>query len=825
MNIFVASWFFPPATSSEGIVTYKLLRNSRHHYDVFSSTSKQWGYQAVMHRCNENNICSYTIETDRIEDWVEASIQKFEELYPERMYSCIMTRSTPPESILIGQRIKQQHPEVKWIASLADPVANNPYELKGYVDDCKTLEPAQKAEVKAALRGTDEAQWKVWEQRPEVDIQTLFKLKRWENIVLQQADLIISPSGRQLRYIREDGVWNPKYMVLPHSFDPSFYSRQDQGNHEKVIFSFLGYSDALRSLEPVVRAVRLMKENGCPFLDRMEIRFIGNNPRNIYDMVLNYYLEDVVHFYPGVDYYKSLELMQESEWLIHVDAFFPGIEPGGSIFFAGKLADYMGANRPILALTGMGSPADEIVSKAGGLSVRPWDISELANTFEQILSGAVCPELNTAYTEQYSAPRVAQKFDFAAEILCGQTWKLRSDRWPVLPSAGSQEKLVTVCVPGYNVQRYLERCLRTLLDHEYVSETEVLIIDDGSKDHTAEIGKLFEAHYPGIVRLISKENGGHGSTINRAIQEGRGTYFMVVDGDDWIDSTQFEKLLTGIKSREFDADLISSNYHEVNMESGMCSPWKQSVEVEYFKKLSFEQLDVEQVYFTLASSLIRLSILKEMNQPLQEHTYYVDVEYILFPVPYLNTVMFADYYIYKYCRGNAEQSVHIPNMVKRYDHHERVMRRVLNYEKVSAMTEAQRAYYNAILRRLLYTHYALCVVYDTDKECGYTRGKEFDAFLSAEHPALAQWIGKNMRQVKVARRYNFCVNRVENSVELKVFRINTRIRQKMKRLLVQNRIIRHLVYNRFTMKISKHDFFVNGKGENIKQYLKGILSL
>ena len=56
MNIFVASWFFPPATSSEGIVTYKLLRNSQHQYDVCSSTSRQWGYKAAMGRRDEQNL-------------------------------------------------------------------------------------------------------------------------------------------------------------------------------------------------------------------------------------------------------------------------------------------------------------------------------------------------------------------------------------------------------------------------------------------------------------------------------------------------------------------------------------------------------------------------------------------------------------------------------------------------------------------------------------------------------------------------------------------------------------------------------------------------
>ena len=152
MRIFVASWFFPPATSSEGLVTYKLLRNSNLEYDVFSSTSRQWGYKAKTGFNKEENIHSYTIETDSIEKWVDACIEKFEELNKLYAYECIMTRSTPPESILVGKAIKERYPKIKWIASFGDPVANNPYELKAYVTDSIKIDSFEKAEVLASLR-------------------------------------------------------------------------------------------------------------------------------------------------------------------------------------------------------------------------------------------------------------------------------------------------------------------------------------------------------------------------------------------------------------------------------------------------------------------------------------------------------------------------------------------------------------------------------------------------------------------------------------------------------------------------------------------------
>lgn len=820
MKIFVASWFFPPATSSEGIVTYKLLRNSTHQYDVFSSTSRQWGYQNTMQRFSDNNMRCFTISTDSLDEWVNSSIEQFEKLYEEEKYECIMTRSMPPESILIGKRIKEKYPHVKWIASLADPIANNPYEIKAYIDDYPTLNNKEKTELKAALKSADMEALQTWEQRPETGINLLCKLKKWQADVIKNADLIISPTAVQLSYMEGKSEWNPKYFALPHSFDEALYPKASEDFHEKLVFSYIGYSDRQRSLEPIVHAVRLLKQRGCPFLKQLEIRFIGNNPRYIKDMVLDYFLDDIIQVKDGVGYYDSLRLMRESDWLIHVDAYFEELHSsGGSIFFAGKLADYIGAGRPIFALTGKGSPADEIVSKYGGVCLGASDITEIANVLEQILIGNLNPVINEKYRKIYDASNVAQQFDERIEKMCGLRWELRCQEFPEIPQS-IVPKLVTICVPGYNVERYLERCIRSLLDHKFVAETEILIIDDGSRDHTADIAKVFENQYPGIVRLIQKENGGHGSTINRAISEGVGKYFMVVDGDDWIDGKQFSQVLEKIKNGIIDTDIISSNYHEVNMESGESTAWTQQGNIEYDRALSFDEIDVENVYFTLASTMFRLSLLQEVNKPLQENTFYVDVEYILFPIPYVKTVMFVENFIYKYCRGNAEQSVHIPTMVNRYDHHERVLTRVLDYEVQCSMTVKQKVYYDSILKKLLFTHYALCFVYDSDKGRGYLRAKKFDADLTRLNPELAAWGGKAIPALRIARRYGFDVQRIQRSLRGKLYNRCCCIKPKIKSLVKSNRIVRRMIFNKYTLGLSKTQFFTEGSGKQIKALIK-----
>lgn len=125
MRIFVASWFFPPTTSSEAIVTYKLLRNSRHKYDVCCSKNDSWSYKQEL-PIEANNIHVFPVEASTVDEWAEQAVQVFEKLNKETNYDAFMTRSMPPESINVGRKIHELHPELPWIASIADPIAKSP---------------------------------------------------------------------------------------------------------------------------------------------------------------------------------------------------------------------------------------------------------------------------------------------------------------------------------------------------------------------------------------------------------------------------------------------------------------------------------------------------------------------------------------------------------------------------------------------------------------------------------------------------------------------------------------------------------------------------
>lgn len=321
-------------------------------------------------------------------------------------------------------------------------------------------------------------------------------------------------------------------------------------------------------------------------------------------------------------------------------------------------------------------------------------------------------------------------------------------------------KLLTIAIPSYNVEHYLERCLNTLIKVELPRRLEILIINDGSTDQTAVIAKEYTAKYSDFITLINKENGGHGSAINTALSLASGKYFMVLDGDDWINPESLSVLLSMME--KIDVDLISTNYRRVDMKTGDSSPVIQQ-DIDYGRIYSFEELNVDHIYFALASSCFRTSLLTQNNITLQENTFYVDVEYILMPIPFVQTVIFYDLFLYRYYVGNTQQSIYIPTMVKRYSHHERVMKRVICYLQYIQTTDKHKKYIENIMKQLLYTHYSIALVYNPDKNQGYKQAQRFDGFLKKQDPHLYVLSGKTIPFLHIARMYHYNYDKYSNS--------------------------------------------------------------
>ncbi len=122
-------------------------------------------------------------------------------------------------------------------------------------------------------------------------------------------------------------------------------------------------------------------------------------------------------------------------------------------------------------------------------------------------------------------------------------------------------KLLSVAIPCYNSAAYMSRAIESALAGG--EDVEVLVVDDGSSDDTYKIGLSYAEKYPSCVKVIHKENGGHGSAVNSGLEAAEGIYFKVLDSDDWLREESFVKALAVLRRMVADGtglDMLICNY-------------------------------------------------------------------------------------------------------------------------------------------------------------------------------------------------------------------------------------------------------------------------
>jgi len=110
---------------------------------------------------------------------------------------------------------------------------------------------------------------------------------------------------------------------------------------------------------------------------------------------------------------------------------------------------------------------------------------------------------------------------------------------------------LSIVVPIYNVELYLEECLDSIYDIKNIKK-EVILVNDGSTDNSLKIAKKYKDKYPNITKVINKKNGGLSSARNAGIEVATGEYISFIDSDDFIDSKNYEKFFKEGRSNNLD---------------------------------------------------------------------------------------------------------------------------------------------------------------------------------------------------------------------------------------------------------------------------------
>ena len=230
-------------------------------------------------------------------------------------------------------------------------------------------------------------------------------------------------------------------------------------------------------------------------------------------------------------------------------------------------------------------------------------------------------------------------------------------------------KLLTVTVPCYNSQEYMEKCIRSILTGG--ERVEILIINDGSKDDTGRIADAFAASYPSIVRVIHQENGGHGEGINQGIRHAAGRYFKTVDSDDWL-SADFPRFLDQLEEcdRRGGVDLFVTNYHydhadgkgdrSINFSNAL-------PEGRIFTWAETKPFRPDQILMIHACTF-RTELLRCTGLEMPKHTFYEDNYMIYGNLQAVERMFYLNIDLYRYYIGREGQSVQEDVMKRRYSH-------------------------------------------------------------------------------------------------------------------------------------------------------------
>lgn len=243
-------------------------------------------------------------------------------------------------------------------------------------------------------------------------------------------------------------------------------------------------------------------------------------------------------------------------------------------------------------------------------------------------------------------------------------------------------KLLSVAVPCYNSENYMKKCIDSLLAGG--EDVEIIIVNDGSKDGTQQIGEEYAKKYPTIVKLISKENGGHGSAVNAGIMNAEGVFFKVVDSDDWVKESAYQQILTTLHNfvnEGTSLDMLISNfvYEKVGVERKKVMAYRHALP----QKRIFTWKEIKRFrkgqYILMHSVIFRTKLLRECGLELPEHTFYVDNLFVFEPLPYVKKMYYLDVNFYRYFIGRDDQSVNEQVMISRIDQQLRVNRIMIDF--------------------------------------------------------------------------------------------------------------------------------------------------
>lgn len=238
-------------------------------------------------------------------------------------------------------------------------------------------------------------------------------------------------------------------------------------------------------------------------------------------------------------------------------------------------------------------------------------------------------------------------------------------------------KVLSIIIPTYNMEKYLHKCLDSLIvSNENMKTLEVLIINDGSKDSSSVIGHEYEAKFPQTFRVIDKENGNYGSCINRGLKEATGKYVKILDADDYFETLIFNSYINYLQI--IDVDLIITDYCIVDPNGIVQESYTFPLPTK--SAFSLKQLSKGTIMWLWHHGITyKKEILIQMDYHQTEGISYTDDEWIFKPMTQVHQISYYPHYLYSYLMGREGQTFDPKILNRDFDKRFVVLRSMLSY--------------------------------------------------------------------------------------------------------------------------------------------------
>jgi glycosyltransferase involved in cell wall biosynthesis len=215
-----------------------------------------------------------------------------------------------------------------------------------------------------------------------------------------------------------------------------------------------------------------------------------------------------------------------------------------------------------------------------------------------------------------------------------------------------KDKVLTVSIASYNAESCIENAIQSCLI-DAIDVLDIIVVNDGSTDNTAIIARRYADLYPNSIRVIDKENGGYGSTINTSLNEARGRYFKLLDSDDLYDKNAFSGFVDILSSHN--VDMAITPYYELR---GADTTVVDQVASGFTGTMRFDYGLVPKV-LGMHSIAYRTELLRDVGLCLPEHRLYTDGLFVTKPLMNVQQVFISHEPVYKYNLGLSGQSVSV----------------------------------------------------------------------------------------------------------------------------------------------------------------------